>query len=59
MLPTPHTAKLKKLIDPTSGDTIDHGLVLWFPGKYILKQNFCSQEGGGGSECLINITSNP
>jgi hypothetical protein len=31
-LPQPRKAVLRKLSDPANGDTIDHSLVLWFPG---------------------------
>ena len=31
--PTPRQAVLRKLSDPLTGDTIDHALVLWFPGQ--------------------------
>ena len=33
--PKPRHAMLTKLSDTKSGDTIDHGLVLWFPGTYV------------------------
>ena len=32
-LPQPRKAVLRKLSDPVTGDTIDHSLVLWFPGR--------------------------
>lgn len=32
-LPSPRKAVLRKLSDPETGDTIDHSLVLWFPGR--------------------------
>jgi len=35
-LPDPRKATLKKLYDPMSDRIIDHGIVLWFPGTYIL-----------------------
>ena len=31
-LPKPRRAVLRKLSDPSTGDAIDHALVLWFPG---------------------------
>jgi len=31
-LPTPRQARLTRFIDPASGETIDHSLLLWFPG---------------------------
>ncbi|MEL7049648.1 MAG: tRNA uridine-5-carboxymethylaminomethyl(34) synthesis GTPase MnmE, partial [Pseudomonadota bacterium] len=31
-LPTPRTATLRTFRDPSSGQGIDRGLVLWFPG---------------------------
>jgi tRNA modification GTPase len=31
-LPPPRQASLRKLRDPRSGEIIDHGIVLWFPG---------------------------
>lgn len=33
--PKPRHAVLRKLSDPKTGDTIDHGLVLWFPGMAV------------------------
>lgn len=33
-LPKPRRAVLCRLKDPLKGDTIDHGLVLWFPGPH-------------------------
>jgi len=32
LVPQPRQARLAKLTDPSSGELIDHGLVLWFPG---------------------------
>lgn len=32
-LPEPRTAYLKKIIDPTTKEQLDNGLLLWFPGK--------------------------
>ncbi|HEV2676872.1 MAG TPA: tRNA uridine-5-carboxymethylaminomethyl(34) synthesis GTPase MnmE [Aliidongia sp.] len=31
-IPAPRTARLAALMDPVTGETIDRGLVLWFPG---------------------------
>ncbi|GGF32545.1 tRNA modification GTPase MnmE [Aliidongia dinghuensis] len=31
-VPAPRTAHLAALVDPATGETIDRGLVLWFPG---------------------------
>ena len=31
-IPVPRVARHVKLVSPTDGDIIDHGLVLWFPG---------------------------
>ena len=33
--PEPRYAHFKKLVDPLSGEAIDHGLVLWFPGESV------------------------
>jgi len=32
-LPKPRRAYLKKIIDPTTKEQLDNGLLLWFPGK--------------------------
>lgn len=36
-LPRPRTASLKRIYDPSSDgpETIDRGLILWFPGNAI------------------------
>lgn len=34
-LPEPRRAVLRKLSDPTTGDIIDHSLILWFPGMTV------------------------
>ena len=34
-LPEPRKAVLRKLSDPSTGDAIDHSLVLWFPGMHV------------------------
>lgn len=31
-VPLPRKAVLRKLVEPRTGDVIDHGLVIWFPG---------------------------
>ncbi|SVD59590.1 uncharacterized protein METZ01_LOCUS412444, partial [marine metagenome] len=31
-IPVPRIARHVKLVSPSDGDIIDHGLVLWFPG---------------------------
>lgn len=33
--PKPKTAFLRKIRDPETGEIIDNGLCLWFPGKHI------------------------
>ena len=38
--PKPRHALLRKLTDPQSGDTVDHGLILWFPGTRTTVMNF-------------------
>ncbi|KAH0625745.1 hypothetical protein JD844_033959 [Phrynosoma platyrhinos] len=34
--PFPRTAALRRICHPNSAETLDHGLVLWFPGQEIL-----------------------
>jgi hypothetical protein len=34
--PIPRKATRKKIINPKTGEMIDHGLILWFPGKFLL-----------------------
>jgi len=34
-LPKPRKACLNKIIDPTTKDQLDNGLLLWFPGNEL------------------------
>ena len=35
-LPRPRLASLRTIHDPVSGECLDKGIVLWFPGQYFL-----------------------
>lgn len=34
--PIPRKVTRKKIFHPKTGEIIDHGLILWFPGKFLL-----------------------
>ena len=34
--PIPRKATRKNFIHPKTGEILDHGLILWFPGKFLL-----------------------
>lgn len=53
-LPQPRTARVRKLRDPESGDVLDHGLVLWFPGPASFTGEDVAEIQGHGGVASIN-----
>jgi tRNA modification GTPase len=53
VLPKPRFAALRKLVDPTSKELIDHGLVLWFPGpRSFTGEDSCEFQVHGGTAII-------
>lgn len=46
----PRTAFLRKIRDPETGEVIDNGLCLWFPGRHDFNMTFKSSK----QECALS-----
>ncbi|XP_063879314.1 tRNA modification GTPase GTPBP3, mitochondrial-like isoform X1 [Scylla paramamosain] len=49
-LPRPRTATLRRIVHPTTGEALDRGLVLWFPGPHSFT---------GEDSCELHIHGGP
>lgn len=56
-LPDPRKASLCKIVDPANGLTIDHGLVIWFPGPRSFTGEDCVEFQVHGSRPVIAAIS--
>ncbi|KAL5473137.1 hypothetical protein EMCRGX_G027584 [Ephydatia muelleri] len=55
-VPKPRRAVLCRLKDPLKGDTIDHGLVLWFPGPHSFTGEDCVEfQVHGGPSVVASL----
>ncbi|XP_029469650.1 tRNA modification GTPase GTPBP3, mitochondrial isoform X2 [Rhinatrema bivittatum] len=52
-LPQPRCVTLSKIADPTSGEPLDRGLVLWFPGPRSFTGEDCSEFHVHGGPAVI------
>jgi tRNA modification GTPase len=57
-LPGPRVASVRRLRDPASGETLDRGLVLWFPGpRSFTGQDSAELHVHGGAAVLAGVAS--
>ncbi|XP_069673490.1 tRNA modification GTPase GTPBP3, mitochondrial isoform X2 [Periplaneta americana] len=57
-LPQPRHALLRSLKDPVTNETLDKGLVLWFPGpKSFTGENSCELQVHGGPAVVSSVLS--
>uniref|UniRef100_UPI00358F4452 tRNA modification GTPase GTPBP3, mitochondrial-like n=1 Tax=Myxine glutinosa TaxID=7769 RepID=UPI00358F4452 len=55
-LPPARSARLRRLRDPASGETLDRGLVLWFPGPHSFTgEDSCEFHVHGGSAVICGV----
>lgn len=52
-IPTPRVAALRPIVEPTSGEIIDHGLVLWFPAPHSFTGEDCAELQIHGSRAAV------
>lgn len=52
-IPTPRVAALRRIVEPTSGEIIDHGLVLWFPAPHSFTGEDCAELQIHGSRAAV------
>ncbi len=52
-VPAPRVATLRPIIEPTSGEIIDHGLVLWFPAPHSFTGEDCAELQIHGSRAAV------
>ncbi len=52
-VPQPRYASLQKILDPNTGEVIDQGLVLWFPGPNSFTGEDCAEFQVHGSNAVI------
>uniref|UniRef100_A0A1X7V7Q2 TrmE-type G domain-containing protein n=1 Tax=Amphimedon queenslandica TaxID=400682 RepID=A0A1X7V7Q2_AMPQE len=57
-LPKPRAATLRRLRDPLSGDIIDHGLSIWFPGPNSFTGEDCVEFHVHGGKAVISSVLN-
>ncbi|XP_058870073.1 tRNA modification GTPase GTPBP3, mitochondrial [Acipenser ruthenus] len=53
-LPAPRTAVLHSLLDPGTGEPLDRGLVLWFPGPHSFTGEDCAEFHVHGGPAVIS-----
>lgn len=56
-LPAPRHASLRRLRDPVDGSTLDHALVLWFPGPGSATGEDCAELHCHGGRAVIAAVS--
>ncbi|XP_063609040.1 tRNA modification GTPase GTPBP3, mitochondrial-like [Penaeus indicus] len=57
-LPEPRKATLRRIIHPNTGEGLDHGLVLWFPGpRSFTGEDSCELHIHGGSAVVSAVIS--
>ncbi|XP_047498340.1 tRNA modification GTPase GTPBP3, mitochondrial-like [Penaeus chinensis] len=57
-LPEPRKATLRRIIHPNTGEGLDHGLVLWFPGpRSFTGEDSCELQIHGGSAVVTAVIS--
>lgn len=56
-LPEPRRASLRRLRDPADGSTLDHALVLWFPGPASATGEDCAELHCHGGRAVIAAVS--
>ncbi|MBN3280051.1 GTPB3 GTPase, partial [Polyodon spathula] len=54
LLPAPRTAVLHSLLDPGTGEPLDRGLVLWFPGPHSFTGEDCAEFHVHGGPAVIS-----
>lgn len=52
-VPSPRVATLRPIMEPTSGEIIDHGLVLWFPAPHSFTGEDCAELQIHGSRAAV------
>lgn len=52
-VPAPRVATLRPIREPTSGEIIDHGLVLWFPAPHSFTGEDCAELQIHGSRAAV------
>jgi tRNA modification GTPase len=52
-VPAARVATLRPIVEPTSGEIIDHGLVLWFPAPHSFTGEDCAELQIHGSRAVV------
>ncbi|NXN90884.1 GTPB3 GTPase, partial [Rhinopomastus cyanomelas] len=53
-LPPPRVLALRRLRDPNTGETLDHGLVVWFPGPRSFTGEDCAELHVHGGPAVVS-----